>query len=207
MHLLALPKSDEAVLVDDWLWKETLCHWYSDPIEAIKIRMEELNLKQVDLVAEIGGKSRVSEVLNKKRKLTVDMIRNLTKRLNLSPELFNPWLSINPGNYFHFWNWLVANKATNRVWNGEIIDFQGLLRKWLWAISSIEKILTHRVTGNGCPVFVLKIISARRTNFSALKAQYPHGDWRFLALKSSIHTRRLRFLAQKVQYPHGEWGF
>lgn len=58
-----------------------------DPIEAIKIRMEEMNLKQVDLIAEVGGKSRVSEILNKKRKLTVEMIRNLTRKLNLSPEL------------------------------------------------------------------------------------------------------------------------
>lgn len=58
-----------------------------DPIEAIKIRMEEMHLKQVDLVNEIGGKSRVSEILNKKRKLTIEMIRNLTKRLNLSPGL------------------------------------------------------------------------------------------------------------------------
>lgn len=58
-----------------------------DPIEAIKIRMEELGLRQLDLIAEIGGKSRVSEVLNKKRRLTVQMIRNLTKRLGLSAEL------------------------------------------------------------------------------------------------------------------------
>ncbi len=58
-----------------------------DPIEAIKIRMEEMHLKQVDLVDAIGGKSRVSEILNRKRKLTVDMIRNLNRRLNLSPGL------------------------------------------------------------------------------------------------------------------------
>lgn len=58
-----------------------------DPIEAIKIRMEEMQLKQVDLIHEIGGKSRVSEVLNRKRKLTVDMIRKLTERLNLSPTI------------------------------------------------------------------------------------------------------------------------
>ena len=58
-----------------------------DPIEAIKIRMEEMQLKQVDLIPEIGGKSRVSEVLNKKRKLTVEMIRKLTERLNLSPSI------------------------------------------------------------------------------------------------------------------------
>jgi HTH-type transcriptional regulator/antitoxin HigA len=58
-----------------------------DPIEAIKIRMEELQLKQIDLAPEMGGKSRVSEVLNRKRKLTVDMIRKLNTRLNLSPTL------------------------------------------------------------------------------------------------------------------------
>ena len=58
-----------------------------DPIEAIKIRMEEMDLKQVDLIPEIGGKSRVSEILNKKRKLTVGMIRNLANRLQLSAEL------------------------------------------------------------------------------------------------------------------------
>lgn len=55
-----------------------------DPIEAIKIRMEEMNLNQKDLVGVIGGKSRVSEVLNRKRKLTVDMIRELEKVLNIS---------------------------------------------------------------------------------------------------------------------------
>ena len=40
-----------------------------DPIEAIKIRMEEMQLKQVDLIPVIGGKSSVSEILNRKRKL------------------------------------------------------------------------------------------------------------------------------------------
>jgi len=58
-----------------------------DPIEAIKIRMEEMNMKQKDLVGIIGAKSKVSEVLNRKRKLTVDMIRKLTKSLNLSASL------------------------------------------------------------------------------------------------------------------------
>lgn len=58
-----------------------------DPIETIKIRMKEMQLKQIDLVDVIGGKSRVSEVLNHKRKLTIEMIRNLTTRLNLSPGL------------------------------------------------------------------------------------------------------------------------
>lgn len=58
-----------------------------DPIEAIKIRMEELNLKQKDLVGIIGGKSRVSEILNKKKRLTVDIIRELERVLQLSASL------------------------------------------------------------------------------------------------------------------------
>jgi HTH-type transcriptional regulator/antitoxin HigA len=49
--------------------------------------MEEMELKQKDLIGLIGGKSRVSEVLNKKKKLTIDMVRKLHKRLNISANL------------------------------------------------------------------------------------------------------------------------
>ena len=84
------PESDEAdvlgLMVDEYEKKHYQIE-APDPIEAIKIRMEEMQLKQVDLVNEIGGKSRVSEILNRKRKLTVDMIRKLTKKLSLSPGL------------------------------------------------------------------------------------------------------------------------
>jgi HTH-type transcriptional regulator/antitoxin HigA len=55
-----------------------------DPIEAIKIRMEELNMRQKDLVGVIGGKSRVSEILNRRKKLTVEMIRKLEQILQIS---------------------------------------------------------------------------------------------------------------------------
>ncbi len=87
---IGTPKGDEAdilgLLVDEYEKK-----YYPieapDPIEAIKIRMDELQLKQVDLIEVIGSRSRVSEILNRKRKLTIEMIRNLTKRLNLSPDL------------------------------------------------------------------------------------------------------------------------
>ena len=54
-----------------------------DPIEAIKFRMEQESLKQKDLIPMIGSKSRVSEILNKKRKLTIDMIRNLHTQLKI----------------------------------------------------------------------------------------------------------------------------
>lgn len=56
------------------------------PIQAIKTRMEELNLKPKDLVPVIGDKSRVSDVLSQKRKLTLTMIRNLNKYLSIPLE-------------------------------------------------------------------------------------------------------------------------
>jgi HTH-type transcriptional regulator / antitoxin HigA len=57
-----------------------------DPIEAIKFRMEQLDLKPSDLAKILGGGSRVSEVLNKKRKLTVEMMRSLRKHLAIPAE-------------------------------------------------------------------------------------------------------------------------
>jgi len=88
--LIGTPESDEADLIGLIIDEYEKKHYpieAPDPIEAIKIRMEEMQLKQIDLINEIGGKSRVSEILNRKRKLTVDMIRKLTARLNLSPGL------------------------------------------------------------------------------------------------------------------------
>ncbi len=54
-----------------------------DPIEAIKFRMEQEGLRQKDLVEIFGNKVRVSEVLNKKRRLTLDMIRNINQDLDI----------------------------------------------------------------------------------------------------------------------------
>jgi len=57
-----------------------------DAIEAIKFRMEQLGLKQSDLAKYLGGRSRASEVLNRKRKLTVDMMRTLRRHLHIPAE-------------------------------------------------------------------------------------------------------------------------
>ena len=58
-----------------------------DPIEAIKFRMEQLDYSQNDLAKVIGLKSRASEILNKKRKLSLEMIRNLHDKLNIPTEV------------------------------------------------------------------------------------------------------------------------
>jgi HTH-type transcriptional regulator/antitoxin HigA len=58
-----------------------------DPIEAIKYRMEEMNLKQKDLIPYVGNKSKVSEVLNRKIALSLTMIRNLSLGLHIPLEI------------------------------------------------------------------------------------------------------------------------
>jgi HTH-type transcriptional regulator/antitoxin HigA len=58
-----------------------------DPIEAIKFRMEQLEIKPKDLENIIGAKSHVSEILNRKRKLSLSMIRKLHVVLNIPAEI------------------------------------------------------------------------------------------------------------------------
>ena len=57
-----------------------------DPIDAIKIKMEEEGLKKKDLIRYFGSASRVSEVLNRKRPLTLEMIRKIHIGLGISAE-------------------------------------------------------------------------------------------------------------------------
>ena len=58
-----------------------------DPIVAIKFRMEQLGMKPKDLIAVIGSRGRVSEVLNYKRGLSVTMIRKLHKKLQIPADV------------------------------------------------------------------------------------------------------------------------
>ena len=58
-----------------------------DPVEAIRFRMEARGLRQSDLVQYIGSRSKVSEVLNRKRPLSLTMIRALAKGLGIPAEI------------------------------------------------------------------------------------------------------------------------
>ncbi|NER07882.1 MAG: helix-turn-helix domain-containing protein [Okeania sp. SIO3C4] len=57
------------------------------PVEAIKFRMEQLGLKNKDLIPIMGSASRVSEILNNKRSPTVEMLKKLYKQLRIAPEI------------------------------------------------------------------------------------------------------------------------
>jgi HTH-type transcriptional regulator/antitoxin HigA len=58
-----------------------------DPIEAIKFRMEQMGYNQNDLAKIIGFKSRASEILSKKRKLSLEMIRQLHTSLHIPTDV------------------------------------------------------------------------------------------------------------------------
>lgn len=84
------PEGDElevlGILIDKYE-QENYPVDFPDPIEAIKFRMEQLGYNQSDLANVVGLKSRASEILNKKRKLTLDMIRNLHDTLHIPTDV------------------------------------------------------------------------------------------------------------------------
>ncbi|MBL8994883.1 MAG: transcriptional regulator [Spirochaetia bacterium] len=83
------PKGDEleilAILVEDY---ENKHHKIlpPEPIEALKFRMEQMHLTKSDIAQYLGGRNRSTEILQKKRPLTVKMIRELHKHLKIPAE-------------------------------------------------------------------------------------------------------------------------
>jgi len=87
---LGSPEGDElevlGVLIDKFE-NENFPIGLPDPIEAIKFRMEQMGYNQTDLAKIVGLKSRASEILNRKRKLSLEMIRQLHERLNIPTDV------------------------------------------------------------------------------------------------------------------------
>ena len=75
-----------AKLIDDYE-RERFRFRKPDPIEAILFRMQEQGLRQADIAALVGGKNRASEILARKRPLTLAMIRALHEKLGIPSEL------------------------------------------------------------------------------------------------------------------------
>jgi len=84
------PEGDELEVLGILIDKYEQEHYpigYPDPIEAIKFRMEQLGYSQSDLAKVVGLKSRASEILSKKRKLTLEMIRQLHQVLGIPTDV------------------------------------------------------------------------------------------------------------------------
>ncbi len=75
-----------SIIIDDYESKKFPIS-NPDPIEAIQFRMEQMGYEQNDLAKIIGLKSRASEILNRKRKLTLEMIRKINTVLNIPTDI------------------------------------------------------------------------------------------------------------------------
>lgn len=84
------------------------------PIEAISFRMQEQGLRQKDLVPYIGSKSKVSEILNGKRQLTLPMIRALNENLGISLDVLTQEINIK-GEIID-WNLFPIKEMVKRNW-------------------------------------------------------------------------------------------
>jgi len=83
------PEGDEAEVLSILIEKYEDQHYpidSPDPIEAIKFRMEQMDMSKKDLAQVLGYKSRVSEIFSRKRKLTLTMIRNLHNKMKIPYE-------------------------------------------------------------------------------------------------------------------------
>ncbi|MCW2120393.1 helix-turn-helix domain-containing protein [Flavobacterium sp. 7A] len=84
------PEGDElevlGILIDQYE-NENFPIGLPDPIEAIKFRMEQMGYSQADLANIVGLKSRASEILNRKRKLSLEMIRKLHESLHIPTDV------------------------------------------------------------------------------------------------------------------------
>ena len=78
-----------ALLVEDYE-KRTFPMEDPDPVAAIRFRLDQAGMEQKDLVAILGSRSRVSEIMNHKRSLTVEMIRKLFDELHIPMEALIP---------------------------------------------------------------------------------------------------------------------
>lgn len=90
---LGTPPSDELEILVLLVEKYEEKQWKidtPDPIEAIKYRMQEMGLKQKDLIPLFGSKSKVSEVLNRKIGLSLAMISNISSKLHIPLEVLIP---------------------------------------------------------------------------------------------------------------------
>lgn len=123
-----------------------------DPIEAIMFRMEQQGLSPRDLIPYMGGRNRVSEVLSRKRPLTLAMIRALHKGLDIPLKSLIGEQEINVDEDTIDWEKFPIKEMVKRGWlelSALKEDAQKSLRKFFKSIGTVENVLAfYRMTNN-----------------------------------------------------------
>lgn len=164
------PESDELELltvVIETYEKEKYPVEAPDPIEAIKFRMTEQNLKQTDLVKYLGTPSRVSEILAGKRHLTVEMIKNLSIGLGISTDTLLGLSKTIPAEKEPDWKKFPIKEMMARNWIKSLIDKS----------NTIEQAVEDFITSSGIK---LNEVSFKKTLYGdavSITTQYALYAW------------------------------
>ena len=181
-----------------------------DPIDAIKFRMEQLGLGQRDMVPFIGTKSKVSEVLNGKRTLTLTMMRSLNKGLGIAAEVLLKEPGANFPDEMHDMEWsrFPVVEMVKRSWIPEVKDIkekaEELIRSFVTQAGGLESVQTafFRPGGRGrynpkmdryaLNAWCIRVLSLARKN--PLKTKY---------IKGSIKLSTLQEVARLSYFENG----
>jgi HTH-type transcriptional regulator / antitoxin HigA len=146
-----------------------------DPIDAIKFRMQQQGLVQKDLVPYIGSSSKVSEVLNRRRPLSLNMIRNLHRELGIPAEV------------------LLQEKSPDYIQDDSELDWQKfpiheLIKKgWISFTGSAREAKTHAeelMRGFFSDVSLEHIQTALCRQ--SIRTEYPLDDYALIAWKGQV---------------------
>jgi len=181
-----------------------------DPIAAIKFRMEQLGLAQKDMIPYIGAKSKVSEVLNGKRPLTLAMMRSLNNNLGLSAEV----LLKEPGAGFPEemqdleWQRFPVVEMAKRCWLPKVDDIkekaEELMRGFIAQAGGLKMIPTacfrqskgarynSKMDPYALSAWCIRVLALAREN--PLKSRY---------VKGSIKQNTLREIARLSYFENG----
>ncbi len=151
-----------------------------DPIDAILFRMEQQGLRQKDIAELLGGKNRASEVLARKRPLTLSMIRSLHERLNIPASLLirKPEASYDPSE---------SDIDLNAIPTREILQ-----RRWVSTAADLQEWIRSALAPTGSPTYLkhtLTVGATASTNRTKI--------WLWLA--------RVREVAESRTYLHGRY--
>jgi len=122
-----------------------------DPVDAILFRMEEQGLRQKDIAELLGGKNRASEILSRKRPLTLPMIRSLYERLNIPAGL------------------LIQEPCAPYATQVSVSDFKSvphreiLQRKWVDSLADLNEWVRQALAPAGSPAYLKNTLTAGAT--------------------------------------------
>lgn len=158
-----------------------------NPIDAIKFRMEQTNLKPSDLVPYIGSRSRVSEILSGKRQLTLEMVRALEAGLGIPAKVLIRKPDLNEDIEYQHWDKRLVTEMEKRSYFGN-----ASLKKY----SSVE-LLKSFFSSIGSPAQIVGML--RKSHYRSS----PLTDKRALAAWAAYVAKKAIKIKVPKKYEHG----